>query len=108
MDERSPLTPAVFAILVALANGEKHGYAVMKEASAIAPGVKMGPGTLYGALDRMRGAGLVEETDTMDDDRRRYYRITRLGLKVLKAETERMSSTVAIARRRLAARGASA
>jgi DNA-binding PadR family transcriptional regulator len=56
----------------------------------------------------MRGAGLVEETDTTDDDRRRYYRITRLGLKVLKAETERMSSTVAIARRRLAARGASA
>jgi DNA-binding PadR family transcriptional regulator len=108
MEELAPLTPAVFAILVALANGEKHGYAVMKDASIIAPGVKMGPGTLYGALDRMRGAGLVEESDTTDDERRRYYRITRKGLKVLRAETERLRSTVSIARRRLAARGASA
>jgi DNA-binding PadR family transcriptional regulator len=106
MSKAMPLTPAVLAILIALAEGEKHGYAVMKEAAVIAPGVKMGPGTLYGALDRMQDAGLVEESDTTDDVRRRYYRITPRGLEVLSAETRRMKSVVAIASRRLASRGA--
>jgi DNA-binding PadR family transcriptional regulator len=101
-----PLTPAVLAILIALAEGEKHGYAVMKEATVIAPGVKMGPGTLYGALDRMQDAGLVEESETTDDVRRRYYRITARGLEILSAETRRMKSIVAVASRRLANRGA--
>jgi DNA-binding PadR family transcriptional regulator len=108
MSKPLPLTPAVLAILIALADGEKHGYAVMKETSVIAPGVKMGPGTLYGALDRMRDAGLVEESDTTDDVRRRYYRITPRGLEVLSVETQRMKSVVAVATRRLASRGARA
>ncbi len=92
-----PLTPAVSSILVALADGEKHGYAIMREVARQTEGtVKMGPGTLYGSIDRMLQAGLVEETESRldserDDQRRRYYRITPFGKRVLRAELERMS-----------------
>jgi len=69
-----PLTAAVFSILLALAGSEKHGYAIMKEVSLPeGGGLVMGPGTLYGSLDRMLDGGLVEETGTTDDERRRYY-----------------------------------
>ena len=92
-----PLTPAVFAILLALADGEKHGYAIMKEAQE---SIVMGPGTLYGSLDRMVRAGLVAETGVSDDERRRYYRITDLGQRVLAAETARLQRAVRQARRK--------
>lgn len=99
-----PLTPAVFNILLALADGEKHGYAIMSEVEANTQGeVKMGPGTLYGSIKRMLEGGLIEESDerpdpAMDDQRRRYYRLTGLGMRVLKAEAERLDRQLAVAR----------
>ena len=91
-----PLTPAVFHILLALADGEKHGYAIMQEVEAISSDqIKMGPGTLYGSIKRMIANGLIEEVDerpdpNLDDQRRRYYRLTGLGSKVLSAEAQRL------------------
>ena len=97
-----PLSPAVFNILLALADGEKHGYAIMLEVEANTEGqVKMGPGTLYGSIKRMLKAGLIEECDErtdpkMDDQRRRYYRLTGLGRRVLRAESRRLVGQVAV------------
>ena len=99
-----PLTPAVFNILLALADGEKHGYAIMLEVEQLTQGeVKMGPGTLYGSIKRMLAAGLIEECDerpdpSLDDERRRYYRLSGLGQKALTAEAERLSRQVSAAR----------
>ena len=96
-----PLSAAVFSILLALAGSEKHGYAIMKEAALPeGGGLTMGPGTLYGSLDRMMQGGLVEETGTTDDERRRYYRITTFGRRVLAAEVARLRPALTTARRR--------
>jgi len=101
-----PLTPAVFHILLALAAAEKHGYAIMQEIEDATDGrVQMGPGTLYGSIKRMLAAGLIEESDdrpdpTLDDERRRYYRQTGLGRRVLRQEAERMAELMALARRK--------
>jgi len=101
-----PLTPAVFHILLALADAEKHGYAIMQEIEDVTDGrVQMGPGTLYGSIKRMLAAGLIEESDdrpdpTLDDERRRYYRQTGLGRRVLRQEAERMAELMALARRK--------
>lgn len=98
-----PLTPAVFHILLALADGEKHGYGIMKEAEFNTDGqMKMGPGTLYGSIKRMLAADLIAESDErpdpeMDDERRRYYRLTEFGQRALKAETARLAHLVAVA-----------
>ncbi len=102
-DEFLPLTPAVFHILLALADGEKHGYAIMQEVETITnSSIKMGPGTLYGSIKRMLAAGLIQEADerpdpSLDDQRRRYYRLTGLGGRVLEAEARRLASLVALA-----------
>jgi len=99
-----PLTPAVFNILLALADGEKHGYAIMREVEEATDGrVRMGPGTLYGSLDRMLKAGLIEESEnrpipSRDDERRRYYRLSGFGRRVLQAEASRLSKAVRMAR----------
>jgi DNA-binding PadR family transcriptional regulator len=90
-----PLTPAVFAILLALADGEKHGYAIMLEARQH---IAMGPGTLYGSIDRLLSSGLIAETGFTDDERRRYYRLSALGHQVLAAETNRLAQSVKRAR----------
>ncbi len=98
-----PLTPAVFHILLALADGEKHGYAIMREVGARSAGaVRMGPGTLYGSIRRMLDDGLiVEMRDRVDpahgDERRRYYRLTDFGRRVLHAEAHRLEQLVRIA-----------
>jgi DNA-binding PadR family transcriptional regulator len=103
-DEFLPLTPAVFNILLALADGEKHGYGIMQEVEANTKGqVLMGPGTLYGSIKRMLQADLIEESDEradpdMDDQRRRYYKLTALGRRTLRMEAERLASQVQIAR----------
>jgi len=103
-EEFLPLTPAVFNILLALADSEKHGYGIMLEVEANTKGqVIMGPGTLYGSIKRMLKAGLIEESDEradpeMDDQRRKYYRLTDLGRRVLNMEAERLASQVMIAR----------
>ena len=109
IDERNPaallpLTPAVFHILLALAGAPKHGYAIMKDIKALSAGqVKMGPGTFYGSIKRMLEAGLIEESDErpdpdLDDQRRRYYRLTGMGQQVLRLEAERLASQVHLAR----------
>ena len=99
-----PLTPAIAHILLALADQDRHGYAIMQEVERLTDGAaKMGPGTLYGTIKRMLAAGLVEEAEErpdpdLDDERRRYYRATALGRDVLAAETARMHALVTAAR----------
>lgn len=100
-------------ILVALAAGEKHGYAIMRDVADVSGGaVRMGSGTLYGSIKRMLEQGLIEEADerpdpALDDQRRRYYKVTALGQRVGSAEQARLSALVDAARlRRLGLRGA--
>jgi DNA-binding PadR family transcriptional regulator len=99
-----PLTPATFQILLTLADGERHGYAIMREVAERSEGsVRLGAGTLYGSLKRLLDAGLVEEgadraDPQLDDERRRYYRITKFGLAVARAEARRMAALVRHAR----------
>jgi DNA-binding PadR family transcriptional regulator len=103
VDKALPLTPAVFHILLALADGERHGYGIMLEVEAMTEGrVEMGPGTLYGTIKRTIKAGLIVESDDrpdpeLDDERRRYYRLTAFGRRVLAAEVERLTALVDIA-----------
>jgi DNA-binding PadR family transcriptional regulator len=108
--ELLPLTPAVFYILFALAEGEKHGYAIMKEVETVSGGqFTMGPGTLYTTIQRLLQVALIEETSTPSDSerRRRYYRLSRSGRQAFEAELNRMESLVRSAqRRKLVPRGA--
>lgn len=102
-----PLTPTVFHVLLALAGEPRHGYAIAQEVEDLTDGrITMGPGTLYGSLQRMSEAGLIEQSDNPGDDaahanRRRYYRITRLGSAALRSESERLDRALAVARERL-------
>ena len=98
-----PLTPAIHHILLALADEERHGYGIMLEVSRLTGGTRMGPGTLYGTLKRLLSAALIEEADVrpdpqLDDERRRYYRLTKLGAGVLRAESSRISVLLTAAR----------
>jgi len=99
-----PLTPAVFHILVALGDGEAHGYAIMQDVVGRTGGaVRLSAGTLYGAVSRLLDDGLIEESEErpdpeMDDTRRRYYRLTDLGSRVLVGETKRLSELLRAAR----------
>ena len=99
-----PLPVSEFQILLALADEERHGYAIKREVSDRTGGeVQLGPGTLYGSIKRMVAGGLIEESDErpdpdVDDERRRYYRITTLGRQVAVAEARRMERLVGIAR----------
>ena len=101
-----PLPASVMHIVVALADGEKHGYAIMRDVAELSGGaVRMGSGTLYGSIKRMLDQGLIEEADerpdpALDDQRRRYYRLTALGHRVGAAENRRLSSLVDAARLR--------
>ena len=101
-----PLTPATFQILLALVDGERHGYAIMTAAIEASDGsVKLGPGTLYGSLKRLLEGGLVVESGErvdpeMDDERRRYYRLTEFGMRVARAEARRMANVVRTARKK--------
>jgi DNA-binding PadR family transcriptional regulator len=107
-----PLRPASLHVLLAIEAGESHGYAIMRHAETASGGtVKLGPGTLYGALQRLLAQGLLEEPQGGgdEDSRRRPYRLTALGRAVLGAEVERLARVVAAARSRraLAGRGGS-
>jgi DNA-binding PadR family transcriptional regulator len=99
----TPLSPAVFNILLSLGDGERHGYALKREIAARTGGkLKLGPGVLYGSIQKMLEAGLIEESDDrpdphLDDERRRYYRITPYGRKVAQAEAARMRDLVQLA-----------
>ena len=104
--EMPPLTPAVFHVLLALADGERHGYAIMQEVAESTGGrIKMGPGTLYGTIKRLLEARMIEESDErpdpdLDDERRRYYRLTALGQRAVRAEALRYAEMAEVARRK--------
>ena len=99
-----PLTAPVFHVLLALADGEKHGYAIKKEVARRTNGkVRLGPGTLYGLIKRLLNEGLIAESGerpdpALDDERRRYYLLTELGRKIAIAEAQRMENILATAR----------
>ena len=99
-----PLPQAAFHILVALAQGDRHGYAIMQDVAAGTGGnLKLNPGTLYTTIRRLLEQGLVIELDERpdpeeDDERRRYYRLTGMGREVAKAEAARIQQTLAFAR----------
>jgi DNA-binding PadR family transcriptional regulator len=100
-----PLPVSEFEILLALADGEQHGYAIMTEVAERTDGsVRLGPGTLYGSIKRMLASGLIDEHSprrrSPDDERRRYYRLTALGRSVASAEAARLQELVRHARRK--------
>src|SRR5947209_448579 len=105
-EELLPLSQPVFHILVSLAREDRHGYGIMLDIVEQTNGaLEMGPGTLYGCLKRMLASGLVEEGDErpdpeMDDQRRRYYRMTDFGRRVVRAEAERLRTALSAARSR--------
>jgi DNA-binding PadR family transcriptional regulator len=103
-EQMLPLTPAVFHVLLALADEDRHGYSIMQRVTQATEGqIKMGPGTLYGTIKRLLAVKMIEETverpdPKLDDERRRYYRLTVFGRRVLEAEVSRYSRTLKFAR----------
>ena len=101
-----PLTPVALNVLLALADGERHGYGIMLEVRERTDGnVRLGPGTLYGAIKRLKESGMIAESDERpdpkaDDERRCYYRLTGFGGAVLAAEIARLDDLVRAARRK--------
>ena len=101
MNAEVPVTPAVYQILLSLADGDRHGYGIMQEVDERTNGeIRLGPGTLYRTIKRLRKAGSIEglevsESKTEDDDRRRFYRITASGRKMLENEVRRLARLVA-------------
>ena len=101
MNAGVPMTPAVYQILLSLADGDRHGYGVMQEVDERTDGeIRLGPGTLYRSIKRLRKAGLIEaleisEPKGEDDDRRRFYRITVSGRRMLEDEARRLARLVA-------------
>jgi DNA-binding PadR family transcriptional regulator len=100
-----PLSPAVFHILLALADADHHGYAIMRDVEARTAGlVRVGPGMLYGSIKWLLEDGYIETSPrrpkTGDDERRRYYRLTAAGRDLLRAEAARLEAAVGLARAR--------
>jgi DNA-binding PadR family transcriptional regulator len=94
-----PLTPAVFHILLALADGPLHGYGIMQAVETSASSEPtMGPGTIYGSLQRMEEAGLVKELAARTDDRRRMFALQPAGRRALAMEAERLARLAALVR----------
>jgi DNA-binding PadR family transcriptional regulator len=100
-NEAPALSPQVFHILLALADGPAHGYAIMQSVEGETGGaLRLGPGTLYGAIRRLRKDGLIEEIAGGGDASRRSYRLTVAGRRILKSEARRLSLLVESARAR--------
>ena len=103
-EDALPLTPATYHILLALVGQERHGYSIMREVESYTEGnIRLGATTLYRTIKQLLAANLVEEAEErpdpdLDDERRRYYRITPFGQRVLQAETRRLAALVALAR----------
>ncbi|MGH9712406.1 MAG: PadR family transcriptional regulator [Candidatus Acidiferrales bacterium] len=103
-EEQLPLTPAMFHVLLALADGEKHGYAILKEVERRTDGkVRLSAGTLYGIIKRLNGEGWIVELNKrpaarLDDERRRYYRLTDVGRQVAVTEAKRLEELLEMAR----------
>jgi len=102
-DDLIPLSPSIFHLLLSLGEGERHGYALKREIARRTGGkLTLGPGMLYGSINKMLELGLIEESDDrpdphLDDERRRYYRITNFGRKVAQAETARIRELARLA-----------
>ncbi len=109
-DDLLPLAPAVFQILLSLADGERHGYALKREIARRTDGrLTLGAGVLYGSISKMLAQGLIEESDErpdphLDDERRRYYKVTPFGRRVAQAEAARMQELVDLAAARFGTR----
>ena len=105
-ESHGPVTPAMFHVLLALAGEDMHGYAILKEVEVRTAGeVKLSTGTLYGIIKRLLSDGLIEElrhrpAASVDDERRRYYRLTRSGRAIAQTEAERLEKVVVLARSR--------
>ena len=105
-DDFLPLSPPRFHVLLALAGGDKHGYAILKDVENLSDGkVRFSASTLYGVIERLDEDGLIEESDerpdpALDDERRRYYRLTEMGASVASAEAERLEHVLEAARMR--------
>ena len=101
MKKTAALTPAVFHILLALADGPLHGYGIMQAVENTAAGEPpMGPGTIYGSLQRMEEAGLVKEQAARTDDRRRIFTLLPAGRRALAQEAERLARLAALVRQK--------
>ncbi len=104
VDDLLPLKPALYVILLALTDGDRHGYGIKKEILRRTDGkVKLGAGTLYRSIRQLVDLELIRESDkrpdpALDDERRKYFRLTRLGRSVAQAETERLAVLVQVAR----------
>ena len=107
LDRVLPLSPVMFHVLIALADNPRHGYGIAQEVEDLTDGrIMMGPGTLYGSLQRMTKAGLITEADNpgeegLHSERRRYYQITPLGSAALQAESARLLRAAHVAQERL-------
>ena len=103
-DELLPLTPPMFEVLIALADGEKHGYAILKEVARRTDGrISLSPGTLYAIVRRFVSEGVIAESDerpdpALDDERRRYYRLKKIGRQVAIGEERTMNTALGMAR----------
>ncbi len=103
VDDLLPLKPALYLILIALTDGDRHGYGLKKEILRRTDGrVKLGAGTLYRSIRQLVDLGLIEESSqrpdpALDDERRRYFRLTLLGRQAAQAETARLAELVRIA-----------
>jgi len=103
--DQRPLTPAEFQVLLALADGDKHGYAILKAVARDRDGVALGPATLYTIIRRFLANRFITESGqrpdpALDDERRRYYRLTAAGRAAARADADRMESLLAAARAR--------
>jgi DNA-binding PadR family transcriptional regulator len=103
-----PLSPVALHVLVALAGGSRHGYAIAQEVARVSGGaVRMGPGTLYGSLQRLQDAGLIAEAappadaDGAHAERRRYYELTSLGVRALRVDAQRLAHALTMIEQRL-------
>ncbi|MGA8529839.1 MAG: PadR family transcriptional regulator [Acidobacteriaceae bacterium] len=101
LQEFLPLAPSQFFVLFALAEGEKHGYRVMQDVKLLSSGtVRMGPATLYTTIQKLSDQGFIEEISSKTDDRRRTYRLTSTGKRLLDAEFSRQHNVLALAKRK--------
>jgi DNA-binding PadR family transcriptional regulator len=104
LDAHLPLSPAVFHLLLALADEDRHGYAIMRDIEDRTDGVvRVGPGMLYGSIKWLAADGFIEEAAARtkaEDERRKYYRLTPTGRALLKAEATRLEAAVGLARSR--------
>ena len=101
--EPRPLTPAEFQVLLSLADGDKHGYAILKAVARGSDEIALGPATLYTIIRRFLASGFIAESahrpdPALDDERRRYYGLTEAGRAMARAEVRRMESILAVAR----------